>query len=187
MTNAAEVLEGGFASSPEQVRELESRFRENYPKFNFSMVTALVDRAGRLPTIKNARAIMMPGQKVVGCGHSSTHDSGSRIYGWLHVNPKGDVFLCCDDYSMEYTFGNLLTQSLDEIWLSERHVGTMLKAFGELCTKCQHHKVGTAAQPGVSRLRQRVELFTMFSAGVRGPELKLLPAAPGPAREREPV
>jgi hypothetical protein len=177
MTNAAEVREGGFASSPEQVRELESRFRENYPKFNFSMVTALVDRAGRLPTIKNARAIMMPGEKVVGCGHSSTHDSGS----------KGDVFLCCDDYSMEYTFGNLLTQSLDEIWLSERHVDTILKAFGELCTKCQHHKVGTAAQPGVSRLRQRVELFTVFSAGVRGPELKLLPAAPGPAREREPA
>lgn len=187
MTNAAEVLEGGFASSPEQVRELESRFRENYPRFNFSMVTALVDRAGRLPTIKNARAIMMPGEKVVGCGHSSTHDSGSRIYGWLHVNPKGDVFLCCDDYSMEYTFGNLLTQSLDEIWLSERHVDTILKAFGELCTKCQNHKVGTAAQPGASRLRQRTELFTVFSAGVRGPELKLLPAAPGPAREREPA
>jgi MoaA/NifB/PqqE/SkfB family radical SAM enzyme len=78
------------------------------------------------------------GQKrqITGCHH--TAQDGGRIYGALHIAPTGELFLCCEDYTMAHRFGNLLEQSFDEIWHSEAHVDAILKSQQSTCQECQH-------------------------------------------------
>lgn len=61
----------------------------------------------------------------------------------LVVGHNGDVYLCVQDYGREYVMGNLVTQSLAEIWLLSRFQAyRALLAVGErseaceLCAKC---------------------------------------------------
>lgn len=136
-----DLLSEGFYTPLERAQRIMAEFKDRWPKFQVSIADGLVDRAGALAKVnvlKNKRAIMMPGQKVIGC-HHDLDTTNSRIYGWLHINSKGDLFVCCDDYEMKYKFGNLLETPLDEIWLSERHVDVLEQAFKELCMGCCHH------------------------------------------------
>lgn len=140
MTSQTDLKSDGIFTPKEEALEIVSKFKARFPSFNTFLVEGLVDRSGSLDkhgVIKNQSAIMLPNKRVIGCSHS--YDQGSRIYGWVHVNAVGDVFLCCDDYKMDYKFGNLLEKSLDEIWLSEEHVNTINRAFQSLCRGCVHH------------------------------------------------
>ena len=138
---AGDLKTYGYYTPTLRAKMFADSFKKQFPNFETLIADALVDRAGWLAkenVLKNKRAIMGPNQKVIGCQHD-LETSGSRIYGWLHINAKGDIFLCCDDYQMKYRFGNLLETSLDELWLSERHVDMIEQSFSELCVSCCHH------------------------------------------------
>lgn len=128
--------------SDEKMINLESEWlKTRFPGFNVFVCPSLVDRAGYLTkfnVLKNgSNGRPRHWETVVGCKHSIENDN-SRIYGWLHISAKGDINLCCDDYNMEYTFGNLLEHPLDDIWKSDRHIDAIEKSFKELCPKCIH-------------------------------------------------
>lgn len=104
-----------------------------FPRISVNKAS-IFDRAGFInhvvtnePHIKYSNM----GKKVVGCTNF-----GDRISDWLHVNSAGKTFLCCNDYNFDYTFGDLNTQSVADIWLSDKHAEVIEKALGGICTKC---------------------------------------------------
>lgn len=94
----------------------------------------IFDRAGYIDNIlsnKEWTKRNLRDKKIVGCSNF-----GDRTSEWIHVNSAGKVFLCCNDYNFEYVYGDLTTQNLAEIWRSEKHIQTIEKAFGGICTGC---------------------------------------------------
>lgn len=122
--------------------ELATQFalaQKMFPKLNVYPMPSLIDRAGLLKNvISNKVAIdhRLKGSaiSVVGCGNGC--EVGGRPFGWLHVNARGDAFLCCNDYNFDYTFGNLEIQSLRDIWVTDRHASIIEKSFKEICINC---------------------------------------------------
>lgn len=53
-----------------------------------------------------------------------------RMFEHLHVNVKGDVFLCCQDYYQHHRFGNLGEQSIDEVMTSPEAISLRRQVFG---------------------------------------------------------
>ena len=49
-------------------------------------------------------------QRLCGC-----EQTGSRPVQWVHINPKGQCVLCCQDYHDHYVVGDLHQESLDAI------------------------------------------------------------------------
>jgi MoaA/NifB/PqqE/SkfB family radical SAM enzyme len=39
----------------------------------------------------------------------------------LFISTEGDVYVCCTDYNTHLTYGNVMDQSLYDLWSSERH------------------------------------------------------------------
>lgn len=112
-----------------QPNELETQTRiakQLFPGISVTTQWNLIDRAGLLQDVMENP---LPEGKVVGC-------SSKRDTEWLHVTPKGEVFLCCNDYNMDYVFGDLNKQTLKEIWTGQKRQEVMQKAFGEICTSC---------------------------------------------------
>lgn len=104
-----------------------------FPNFDIEK-SDLIDRTGLIADYLTEEAYMkdrMKGRKVVGC-----NNWGDRNYDWLSINAKGDAILCCNDYNFDYVYGNILEQELDEMWLSDRHVETIDRAYNNICTKC---------------------------------------------------
>ena len=56
--------------------------------------------------------------------------------GLMDVSPKGHVFLCCNDFHMDYTFGDLNTDELKNIWMSDKRKRVLKTAFKNICTSC---------------------------------------------------
>lgn len=115
--------------------------REMFPTINVYPVPSLIDRAGLLDTagvISNKMAIdkrlKEDKHEIVGCGNGI--EVGGRPFGWLHVNARADAFLCCNDYSFDYTFGNLEKDTLRDIWVTEKHAAIIQKSFNEICVNC---------------------------------------------------
>ncbi|MFO1519871.1 MAG: radical SAM protein [bacterium] len=115
--------------------------QELFPGMHIFEMSSLVDRSGFLAeqkVIENSSAIEKYFQpehkKVTGC--SNGQDTGGRLFGWLHVNANGDAFLCCNDYAFEHKFGNFKTQTLREIWRSDRHAEVIVHSLDTLCRKC---------------------------------------------------
>ena len=86
----------------------------------------LIDRAGLL---KDVMLNNIPEGEVIGC-------SVKRDSEWLHISPKGDVFLCCNDYYMEYSYGNLKDKTIKEIWFSKERDLVNKRAFNSICKEC---------------------------------------------------
>ncbi|MHA2142569.1 MAG: SPASM domain-containing protein [Candidatus Thorarchaeota archaeon] len=112
-----------------------------FPKVAIYEMPHLVDRAGILETygvFSNRRAIEVRlkrnKSKVIGCGNGV--EVGGRPFGWIHVNAVGEVFLCCNDFRFDFTFGNLREESLADIWLSQRHLDAIREAFQTICRRC---------------------------------------------------
>lgn len=122
--------------------EHETQFqlaRKMFPRLNIQK-TALYDRAGMIDHMITNKPWLKGRQKgnkeVVGC-----NNWGDRSSEWLNVNSAGSVFLCCNDYNFDYKFGDLNTQTLREIWLSDLHVQTVERAYKEICTNCYSAKL----------------------------------------------
>lgn len=124
-----------FVGSNVENARILKEFKELYPNLTVNFLTGLSDRAGRLTEHKVLiDKKINKGRVISGCSHSDP--VGGRIYSWFHINSKGDMFICCDDYQMEYKFGNLLENDFDTIWESVDHADAVLKARGELCKNC---------------------------------------------------
>lgn len=125
----------GIVTSLSKTEQIRADFKVRYPKLAVSVTEGLIDRAGELGKINVIKGPESTRAPVVGCNHSL--DTGNRIFGWAHVNAKGDLFLCCNDYKMDYRFGNILTaDSFEELWLSERHVEVIEQAYAGICRDC---------------------------------------------------
>ncbi len=129
------LLGNGMGGSKEQAEEIAQSFRARYPGFKVFVQEWLSDRAGKLAQHEVLNRQQRATRPVIGCSHSA--NDGGRIFGWVHINARGDLFLCCDDFEMEYCFGNLLKNSFEEIWLSDAHVDAIARAQAAICRTCQ--------------------------------------------------
>jgi radical SAM protein with 4Fe4S-binding SPASM domain len=130
------VSNQGFKGSEEDNQRITRGFNERFPNLKVSVLSGLSNRASILSDygVLEKKHYDM-NRKVVGCSHSS--NEGGRVYGWFHINPKGEMFICCDDFKMKYSFGSLLSeQSFDEIWCSLNHALAVRKAQSEICLRC---------------------------------------------------
>lgn len=106
------------------------------PDMNIYPAIGLCDRAGLLvdKTILDNREEINRNKenkaRIVGCRN------GQRTTDWLHINSQGKVFLCCNDYFFTHEFGDLNTQEIKDIWMSDKHKQVIEQAFGGLCQKC---------------------------------------------------
>lgn len=124
-----------FYTSRLELDKIISGFKSNYPNFNVFEQGWLSDRAGSLSKIQVIKQLKTnKSTRTKGCKHSGSY--GGRIYEWVHINSKGELFLCCDDFNMEYKFGSLLEKNFDDIWLSDEHIQTILRAQESICTNC---------------------------------------------------
>ena len=97
-----------------------------FPNIRITEQWNLIDRAGLMDDVMESK---VPRGKVVGC-------ISKRDTNWLHVSPKGHVFLCCNDFHMDYTFGDLNTDELKKIWMSDKRKRVLKTAFKNICTSC---------------------------------------------------
>lgn len=134
-TSSNGLLKMSMAGSKEGAEEIAQSFRLRYPNFEVVVQTWLSDRAGKLEKLNVLSQNQSARTQVIGCSHSS--NEGGRVYGWVHINARGDLFLCCDDFDMEHCFGNLLKNTFEEIWLSEAHVDAITRAQASICRSCQ--------------------------------------------------
>ena len=115
--------------------------RSLWPDLNVFEVPSLIDRAGLLDNVMtNKDAIVEFAQKkdqnkkVIGCGNG--REVGGRPIGWVHVNSRGEAFLCCNDYHFDFKFGDFQTQKLSDFWGKEDHVNKILQSYETICTNC---------------------------------------------------
>lgn len=108
-----------------------------FPNVSISQF-GLYDRAGLLDHIMTNKPMLRSknkGKKVVGC-----QNWGDRSTEWLNINSAGSVFLCCNDYNFDYKFGDLTTQTVREVWLSDLRKQVVEKAYKEICRNCYSAK-----------------------------------------------
>jgi len=125
-------------------KKLVNLAKKLFPVFKV-MNPYIFDRAGYINNVLSNQEFskqLMTGKKVVGC-----KNFGNRVTDWLHVNSAGKVFLCCNDYNFEYSFGDLNHQTISEIWDSDKHVEVVDKAFGEICTGCLSAVLESSSPP----------------------------------------
>jgi len=115
--------------TPTELDEQVAAAKALFPNANVFKQPHLIDRAGLIDDYISSSPFVHPDKKVVGC-------SGKRDTEWLHVNANSELFLCCNDYHMEYSYGNLKENSLQELWMSPKHKEVMEKAWGEICKTC---------------------------------------------------
>ena len=123
--------------------ELEQQFQlaqQLFPSIRINKQSSLIDRAGTIShLISNQKYLenkFQDTKKVTGCTNM-----GDRTTEWLHINARGQVFACCNDYNYEYEYGDLNTQSIREAWLSDRHAEVIDRAFKNICTGCASAKI----------------------------------------------
>ncbi len=108
-------------------------FSKMFPKFIIADNFLLKDRAGTLSdlnVISNKKAIEKKKKnKVVGC-------SENKIKKWISISASGDVFICCEDFYFETTFGNIHEKTIKDIWNSKEHKDMIDQSMSGLCTKC---------------------------------------------------
>jgi len=114
--------------------------QEMFPNWAVNRVSELVDRAGLLvPYGIDNSSIIAERRKdkthIINCSNGN-----SRMYRWCNVTQEGNLFLCCDDFNMEYQFGSLATSTLRELWFSDEHIDMIERATSSdgICSRCQH-------------------------------------------------
>lgn len=117
--------------------------KRKFNNFTVHKEYVLHDRAGLISNLISNQSYVeanLVNGKVIGCkGYDIETD---RTTEWLHINSLGETFLCCNDYNMDYIFGNLSTAELKDIWLTEKHVEIVMTARNEICRKCYYAKIG---------------------------------------------
>ncbi len=95
----------------------------------------IMDRAGYLPIgLKPDQ----PHERLRGC-----NNLGSRPIEHIHINPRGQCVLCCEDYDEFHIIGDLTTQSIEEVLTGEEiaRLRRMIYGLEEapedfICRKC---------------------------------------------------
>jgi MoaA/NifB/PqqE/SkfB family radical SAM enzyme len=102
----------------------------------------LYDRAGDLEDlniISQSGAIKKylndGNKKVIGCA-GGLPPSRDRTSEWLHINPNGDMFMCCDDFSFETIYENINEKSLKDIWFGQQRQDMIAQARDSICLRC---------------------------------------------------
>lgn len=117
--------------------------KRRFKNFTVHREYVLHDRAGLISNLISNQSFMdkkLQHGDVIGCkGYDIETD---RTTEWLHINSLGETFLCCNDYNMDYVFGNLADSSLSEIWITKKHAEVIMTARKEICRKCYYAKVG---------------------------------------------
>lgn len=118
-----------------------NEFKNIFPGLQITESYHLYDRAGHLanygiftqqPAID--KYLKQKGKKVIGCNGGI--GVRSRTNEWIHINPNGDLFICCADYDFETIYGNINKSSLKEIWDSKQRRDMIKSAYSNMCTKC---------------------------------------------------
>jgi radical SAM protein with 4Fe4S-binding SPASM domain len=126
----------------EDVHHQVAGWKEIFPSLNAYPLFGLSDRASLLSKLNVITENIQPleaDEEVYGCKHNV--GTSNRAFGMLHINAKGDLFLCCSDFGMEHRFGNLGESTLDELWASDAHVNMILNAFNTICAGCSSRAV----------------------------------------------
>lgn len=67
-------------------------------------------------------------------------------YRYLTINSDGDVIICCHDYKSMHKFGNIKTQTIKEILLSDKMINTYVALINKerykffLCSRCTKYR-----------------------------------------------
>lgn len=112
--------------------ELDKEFEHAsklFPKANVFKQPHLIDRVGMIDEYISSEAFVHPEKEVVGC-------MGNREKEWIHVNANSDLFLCCNDYEMEYKYGNLKQETLKDVWGSPKHQQMVQNSYQNICKSC---------------------------------------------------
>ncbi len=114
----AKALRQRFAGSRFKVRDFE-----------------IMDRAGYLPI---GRKPDKPFERLRGC-----NNTGSRPIEHLHINPKGQCLLCCEDYDEHHKVGDLTVQTIHDVMSGEEMAQLRRMVYGVddapndfICRKC---------------------------------------------------
>jgi len=103
------VLGKGDAIHRLDFEQISERFANTRFKIHFYEV---MDRAGAVPVGMHPETRH---EQLRGC-----EQTGSRVVQWVHITPRADCVLCCQDYFDQHIVGNLQEQSLDEILTGPR-------------------------------------------------------------------
>jgi len=132
-------------SKGEHAKEIKLA-KEIFPKAQVSLHNVM-DRAGALnnvftnqPSIDDFINFNNLNKKVIGCDDLTSIKKGGRPFNFLHINSLGEAFLCCNDFNMDYIFGDFKTQKLQDFWGKDFHISKIKEAYKGICTKCIHAK-----------------------------------------------
>ena len=120
----------------ENAQELK-KAQELFPEIEIFPYTFIQSRAGSLDHIIDVKGDLK--RKVVGC-NDGPKLGGGRPFEWLHINPLGEVFTCCNDFQMESIIGDFKTQTLNELWGNDNHINGIISIYGGLCKSCIYAK-----------------------------------------------
>jgi len=115
--------------SPTELDEQVAAAKALFPNANVFKQPHLIDRVGLIDEYISSAPFVHKNKKVIGC-------QGKRDTEWLHINANSELFLCCNDYHMEHKFGNLKENTLEELWMSEKHKEVLNDAWGSICQNC---------------------------------------------------
>lgn len=98
------VLGKGDEVHKKDFLQIAEYFEDSYFNVKYWVVR---DRAGYLEVGRKTNA---PHKELKGC-----EMIGSRPIQHLHINPKGECFLCCEDYENAYIVGDLNKETVNEV------------------------------------------------------------------------
>jgi len=67
-------------------------------------------------------------------------------YSYLTINSSGDIIICCHDYKAMHKFGNIKTESIKDIMLSDKMIDTYVSLINKerskffLCARCTKYR-----------------------------------------------
>lgn len=124
------------------------KFKLAYPKLHIYKNPSIVDRDKLLEKnniislSKATDKYNKTGRRFIGCRNGSESfkegEMTGRPFGWLHVNSLGNAFLCCQDFHMKSTFGNLIENDLETVWYSDEHIELIQNSFMGACATCNY-------------------------------------------------
>lgn len=100
----------------------------------------LCDRAGNLSEFAIDNSVMPCRRNwklPVGATKANGCNGGDRLNSWVHISSRGDLFLCCQDYKQESTYGSIYTDCLFDSFYSKAREEAVARALETLCVKCQ--------------------------------------------------
>ena len=133
-----------IGDTDKQVQQL----RELLPYSRIDSARPLCDRAGLLSpfaidnsahTVRNYWRLPRDAKSAIGCGGALALENPemTRFFGWLHINSRGQLITCCQDYLEQEIFGDLNTEKLSDLLVSQKRAEAIDHTMRGMCMKCQ--------------------------------------------------